>query len=64
MLQAKRFGDAVHALGGAVFFVSRVAGQNQLVFHAVLPADQFGCGDAVALRLQIQAAHDVGKVAA
>ena len=39
-------------------------GDNQLVFYGVLPADPFGHGNRVAMRLQLQAAQDIGQMAA
>ena len=41
----------MQAVGGAGFGAARVAGQDEFVFHAVLPAHQFGDGDGVALGL-------------
>src|SRR5512139_95042 len=39
-------------------------GDDELVLQRVLPADQFGDGDLVAVRLQLQAAQHVVELAA
>ena len=41
-----------------------VSRHDQLVFHAVLPANQFGDRDLVATGLQVQATQHVGDLAA
>lgn len=47
-LQAELFDEGVQALGGAVFFMAGVFGEDEFVFQAVFPAHQFGDGDFVA----------------
>ena len=41
-----------------------LGGDDEFVLHRMLPADQFGDGDLVTVRFQLQAAQHVGELAA
>ena len=56
--------QGLQALRGCQLFVTRAPRDDQLVFHAVLPAHQLGHGDLVAPGFKVQAAQHVGDLAA
>lgn len=62
--QTKFLQQTVQPLRRAVLFLARVAGHDEFVFQAVLPAHQLGDGDLIALGFQVQAAQHIGDLAA
>jgi hypothetical protein len=64
LLQAELRQQRLQTLGRAALLLAGVARNDQLVLHAVLPADQLGHGDLVATGFQVQAAQHIGELAA
>ena len=63
-MEAEFSQEGLEAVGGAGFGAVGEAGQNELVFHAVFPADQFGHGDGVSLGLKVKTPEHIGELTA
>ena len=64
VIQVQFFQNGFHAHFGGGFFAADFFGDDELIFHGVFPADQFGDGDLIAVGFELQAAQDVGDLAA
>jgi hypothetical protein len=48
LLKAEFGQEGLEVVGGTLFGAAGVVGKDELVFHAVFPANQFGDGDGIA----------------
>ena len=61
--KSKLLTNFLQALGGRTLFVASVAGDDELIFHAVFPSHEFRHRYLIAIRFQVQAAQYIGNLA-